>query len=81
MQTYISTFGGYLQEPNATGTCDFCALDSTNQFLLQLGSNYSHRWRNYGILWAYIIFNACAAFLLYYLVRVPKTKGKRVKKE
>jgi ATP-binding cassette subfamily G (WHITE) protein 2 (PDR) len=36
----------------------------------------------YSILWAYVIFNIAAALLLYYLVRVPKTKkDKKDKKE
>ncbi|KAE8446223.1 hypothetical protein EG329_012448 [Mollisiaceae sp. DMI_Dod_QoI] len=83
MNTYINTYqaGGYLQHPNATGTCSYCALDSTNQFLTEINSSYSHRWRNFGILWAFIIFNAVMAVFLYWLVRVPKTKGKKAKKE
>ncbi|KAF8851269.1 putative ABC transporter [Acephala macrosclerotiorum] len=82
MDTYINTYGagGYLQFPNATGTCEYCALDSTNQFLTELGgASYSHRWRNFGILWAFIIFNAVMAVFLYWLVRVPKTKSKAKK--
>ena len=27
-------------------------------------------WRNYGIMWAYVIFNIFAAFGLYWLARV-----------
>ena len=74
--------GGYLQDPNATGECQFCALDSTNQFLAQLGSDYANRWRNFGFMWIYIVFNAFAAVGLYWLVRVPKkSKSKKAKKE
>ncbi|KUJ17815.1 putative ABC transporter [Mollisia scopiformis] len=84
MNTYINTYdaGGYLQFPNATGDCSYCALDSTNQFLTQINSSYSHRWRNFGILWAFIIFNAVMAVFLYWLARVPKNKkAKKAKKE
>lgn len=37
--------------------------------------------RNFGIIWAYIIFNGFAAVFLYWLVRVPKGgAGKKEKK-
>jgi len=55
-------------------------LSSTNQFLAQVSSNYALRWRNFGILWAFIIFNGFAAVFLYWLVRVPKKSGRKVKK-
>ncbi|KAG4442031.1 hypothetical protein IFR05_002499 [Cadophora sp. M221] len=82
MNDWISTQarGGYLQDANATGSCNFCALDSTNQFLAALSSNYDNRWRNFGFMWIYIVFNAFAAVGLYWLVRVPK-KAKKAKKE
>lgn len=81
MSAYISANGGYLNNPSATSDCHFCSLSSTNTFLAAVSSSYSERWRNFGIMWVYIIFNAFAAVLLYYLVRVPKTKGKRKAKK
>jgi ATP-binding cassette subfamily G (WHITE) protein 2 (PDR) len=82
MNEYINVYkaGGYLQFPNATDTCSYCALDSTNQFLTLINSSYSHRWRNFGILWSFIIFNMFGAVFLYWLARVPKG-SKKVKKE
>jgi hypothetical protein len=39
-------------------------------------------WRNFGILWAFCIFNIVAALALYWLLRMPKTKkDKKDKKE
>ncbi len=74
---------GYLVDPNAPENCQFCSIGSTNTFLASVGSNYADRWRNFGILWAFIIFNIGAALGLYWLVRVPKKKlgGKKAKKE
>jgi ABC-type multidrug transport system permease subunit len=70
--------GGRLLDPNATGECAYCALDSTNQFLSALDLDYGNRWRNFGLMWVYIIFNCFAAVVLYWLVRVPKkTKAKK----
>lgn len=64
--------GGYLRYPNATDICEFCPVSDTNVFLKSLNSEYSHRWRNFGIMWGFIGFNICAALFLYWLARVPK---------
>ena len=80
MASYIKFAGGYLQDPNATDSCQFCQLDNTNVFLKAVGSKYSDRWRNFGILWLYVVFNVFAALALYWLVRMPK-KSKQSKEE
>lgn len=72
MQPYISTLGGYLTNPNATQRCEFCTASSTNVYLTQLSSQYSTRWRNFGVMWAYVLFNIAMALFLYWLARVPK---------
>ncbi|TVY89849.1 ZEB2-regulated ABC transporter [Lachnellula willkommii] len=70
-----------LKNWTATANCELCSLGSTNEFLGQLGLSYGLRWRNFGLLWAYIAFNACMAVFLYWLVRVPKkTRAKKEKK-
>jgi ABC-type multidrug transport system permease subunit len=79
MSTYMSTAGGQLLNPAATSDCSFCAIESTNQFLASISSSYDLRWRNFGILWAFIVFNAAMALVLYWLFRVPKSA--KVKKE
>jgi ABC-type multidrug transport system permease subunit len=82
MSSYINTFGGYLQDPENTIECKFCSISDTNVFLARVNANYDDRWRNFGILWAFIIFNIFAALGLYWLVRVPKKKlGDKKKKE
>lgn len=77
MQQYIDAAGGYLQNPGATSDCSFCSIDSTNTFLAAVSSSYSHAWRDYGILWAYIIFNIFGAVFIYWLARVPKGAKRR----
>lgn len=83
LDKYIAMAGGYLIDPNAPEGCQFCSVKSTNTFLASVGSHYADRWRNFGILWAFIIFNIAAALGVYWLVRVPKKKlgGKKAKKE
>jgi ABC-type multidrug transport system permease subunit len=77
MQPYISAAGGYLLNPDATANCSFCAISSTNTFLDSINSNFNTAWRNFGILWAYVIFNVAMALFLYWLARVPNKFGKK----
>ncbi|KAK3075150.1 Multidrug resistance protein [Teratosphaeriaceae sp. CCFEE 6253] len=72
MADYISAAGGYLQDPNATGQCGYCTYSDTNVFLRAVSITYQNAWRDFGILWIYIIFNAVAAVFFYWLARVPK---------
>lgn len=73
-QEYIAPYqaaaGGYLRDPNATGECSYCTIDDTNVFLSSVGVTYANRWRDYGILWAFIVVNIFAAILFYWLFRV-----------
>lgn len=79
MASYISRVGGYLLDPDATSDCSYCTIRDTNVYLAGVSSNYSRRWRNFGILWAYIVFNVSAALCLYWYFRVPK-EAKMAKK-
>lgn len=82
MEPYMTAVGGYLTNPNSTTDCSFCTIGDTNTFLAGARAYYSDRWRNYGIIWAYIFFNIGAALFVYWLVRVPKKKlGGKKKKE
>jgi ABC-type multidrug transport system permease subunit len=67
--------GGYLVDPNSTDTCRFCSVDDTNVFLKGVRADYQDRWRNFGILWAFVVFNIIGALVLYWIVRVPKKGG------
>lgn len=74
MKSYISNMGGYLQDEMATSDCSFCPIKETNVFLSRVSSSYSDIWRNFGLIWVYIVFNIFAACLLYWWVRVPRVK-------
>jgi ATP-binding cassette subfamily G (WHITE) protein 2 (PDR) len=81
---YISDYkmaaGGYMLNGTATKDCSFCAIDDTNVFLKALSSDYSQAWRNFGILWVYVVFNIVMALVLYWLIRMPKTKKEKDEK-
>jgi ATP-binding cassette subfamily G (WHITE) protein 2 (PDR) len=75
--TYRGRLGGYVDNPQDTSDCRFCSVSDTNVFLKSLSSDYSLAWRNFGILWAYCIFNIAAALALYWLLRMPKNKKEK----
>lgn len=75
MAPYMEIAGGRLTDSMATDSCAFCPLSSTDVFLTSVNSFYNDRWENFGIFWAYIVFNIAASLAVYWLVRVPKHKG------
>ena len=77
MEVYKSTMGGYVENELATSNCSFCPISDTNVFLGAVSANYSDVWRNFGIMWVYIVFNIFAACALYWWVRVPKVKKEK----
>ncbi|GAA5975740.1 hypothetical protein JCM11641_005856 [Rhodosporidiobolus odoratus] len=66
---YTTTGGGYAQVLE-NGSCGYCTYSSGDQYLAQLGMSFSHRWRDYGFMFAYILFNIGAVFLGFYLYSV-----------
>ncbi|CAI7605918.1 unnamed protein product [Penicillium glandicola] len=72
LQQYITTAGGQLLNPEATSDCSYCSLTVADQYLSTANIYYSERWRNFGIIWAFIAFNIFMATVMYYLVRVKR---------
>ncbi|CRK08937.1 hypothetical protein BN1708_009846 [Verticillium longisporum] len=72
---FAEAAGGNLLTPNATETCLYCSISNTNQFLARYSIKYATRWRDFGVLWAYVLFNVGAALALYWAFRMPKGKG------
>lgn len=81
MRPYIDAFGGYLTNAQATSNCSFCKIATTDAYLKQVASHPQLMWRNFGLMWAYIVFNVAGAVFFYWLVRVPKHSGKKNKEE
>lgn len=90
----MSSAGGYLENPESASACQFCSIRTTDQFLAS-GFNiiYGHRWRNFGIMMAFVVFNVSADIFrslahktefradflhLYYHVPVPHPDGKLI---
>jgi ATP-binding cassette, subfamily G (WHITE), member 2, PDR len=85
MADYLKLAPGQLQNPNATADCRYCSLSSADQYLAGSSIYWSERWRNFGIMWAYILFNFGVVIATYYFFRVrswqsgasKKTSGKK----
>ncbi|KAL4900736.1 hypothetical protein BDW74DRAFT_92620 [Aspergillus multicolor] len=78
---YADITGASILSSAPNGDCRMCPISSTDQFLAGLSINPEDVWRNVGILFVYIIFNAFAAVFLYWLIRVPKKKSQQVEKK
>jgi ATP-binding cassette subfamily G (WHITE) protein 2 (PDR) len=70
MQAYLTEAPGQLLNPEATSQCQYCPLSNADQFLGLSSISWSTRWRNFGIVWVYIVFNIAMSMVLYYTFRV-----------
>ena len=58
MDKYIASSGGYLTNPNATFSCQFCGVRTTDELMgASFNIFYRHHWRNFGFMIAFTIFN------------------------
>ncbi|KAF7554878.1 hypothetical protein G7Z17_g2591 [Cylindrodendrum hubeiense] len=70
LSDFLSDATGSLQNPGDTEQCRYCSLTVADQYLAGSNIFYSERWRNYGIMWAFILFNVFVAVMTYYVFRV-----------
>ncbi|KAG1138899.1 hypothetical protein G6F38_010219 [Rhizopus arrhizus] len=64
---------GYVEDNNATGSCNYCNYKYGNEFYEErIGWNFSNRWRDFGILCAYCVFNIFAFMFFVFLFRKAK---------
>lgn len=79
---YMAGTGAYgtLQNPNDTVDCRYCAVATADTSLAASGIFYEDRWRNFCIMWAYVMFNIFIAVGTYWLFRVRPIQRARVAK-
>ncbi|KAF9242291.1 ABC-2 type transporter-domain-containing protein [Melanogaster broomeanus] len=71
MGPYMSYAGGYLTNPAATTSCEFCPFRTTDQYmLLSFNITYGRHWWDMGIMLGVTVFNVLAIFALTYLFRI-----------
>ncbi|KAI8095109.1 ABC-2 type transporter-domain-containing protein [Gilbertella persicaria] len=77
-QEYMSDFFasgglGYLGNPNGTDVCNYCQYNTGGDFYEQrIGWSFSNRWRDFGILCLYTVFNCFAFCFFVFLFRKAK---------
>jgi len=54
---------GYIQDPSSTGTCNYCAYATGEQFYGPFKLSFDDRWRDLGILAAFIASNLVLLYL------------------
>ncbi|XXG97717.1 Flocculation suppression protein [Hypoxylon texense] len=66
---YSLPTGGYVDNGNAVwpDQCRYCQYDTGDQFGDQFSVYYDNIWRDFGIVWAYIVFNYAVVYLATYL--------------
>ncbi|KAG0158229.1 hypothetical protein PDIDSM_5742 [Penicillium digitatum] len=64
--SYAEKAGGYVRDVG-NGMCSFCQYSTGDQYAKSLNVFYSHKWRDYGIFWGYIIFNFALVFVFSWL--------------
>lgn len=70
LEVFLKHAAGKVYNENATEKCQYCSMRTADQYLAGRDILWEERWRNFGIFWAFIIFNTLAAIGLYYLFRV-----------
>ncbi|KAI8140088.1 ABC-2 type transporter-domain-containing protein [Fennellomyces sp. T-0311] len=71
MANYFALGGtGYVADPNATETCDYCTYKSGEEFYtMNYNWSASHKYRNLGIMIAFSVFNILVFLALCFLKR------------
>lgn len=72
LEKYATLAGGQVINKSATSNCEYCPVNVADQFIAGSGIHYDERWRNFGLVWAYIAFNIFIAVMTYYLFRVKR---------
>ncbi|KAG5954743.1 hypothetical protein E4U57_004137 [Claviceps arundinis] len=79
LQPLIGRAPGVLRNPAAISQCQYCSVRNADQILSQSNIFWDDRVRNFGLMWAYILFNIFVAVLVYYLFRVKQWKKRSLK--
>ncbi|ROW15604.1 hypothetical protein VPNG_02208 [Cytospora leucostoma] len=71
--SYVSQAGGYLQTASdGSGMCEYCQYATGDQFGASFSVYYSHIWRDFGIVCAFIVFN----YFVVYFATFLRFRGK-----
>lgn len=64
--TFIAQAGGYVQN-GSNGLCEFCQYATGDEYAAGFNVFYNHKWLDYGVFWAYCVFNFIVVFICSWL--------------
>jgi len=70
MAPYLQLAGGEVYNPTDKAGCQYCQISNSDMYLAAVSVYYDERWRNFGLVWAYVAFNIFAALFFYWFARV-----------
>lgn len=56
LQQYAEAAGGAIYNPQSMSDCEYCPLSVADQLLASSNITYGTRWRNFGFMFAYILY-------------------------
>lgn len=58
LDPFVSSSGGYLQNPDGGSDCLYCSASTADAWLFRMFNiQYGHHWRDVGLFCAFIVFN------------------------
>jgi ATP-binding cassette subfamily G (WHITE) protein 2 (SNQ2) len=69
---FVNATAGYLVDPAATDNCQYCPIKVGDEFYTPLGISYDHRYRDFGFLIVYVVFNAAVTVVGSIFLRYAK---------
>ncbi|EJC98670.1 uncharacterized protein FOMMEDRAFT_170902 [Fomitiporia mediterranea MF3/22] len=69
---FVSAFGGYLNNQNATADCQYCQYRKGDEFYTPLRISYDDRWRDVWLVFCYFVFNMVATIIASRFLRFAK---------
>jgi ATP-binding cassette subfamily G (WHITE) protein 2 (SNQ2) len=67
--SFLQREAGYVDNPSATSGCRYCPYRVGDEFFSTFSWDFSHRWRNFAILFAFIAGNLAVNYISMYRYR------------
>ncbi|KAJ2517731.1 ATP-binding cassette transporter snq2 [Coemansia sp. RSA 1939] len=63
---------GYINNPDDSSSCQYCPYKVGDEYFTSLNWSFTHRWRNVGIMFGFIVFNIAFTSLMIKIYKVNK---------
>ncbi|KAJ2826531.1 ATP-binding cassette transporter snq2 [Coemansia erecta] len=69
---WVKQATGYITNLDATSACKYCPYSVGDEYLATVSWEFSHRWRNFGIMIVFLAFNIAFAIFMVRIYKVNK---------